>query len=80
MAETFTCDKCGNEFPADEMKEAFVEEGGEQVKKTYDAKCLDDVMNASDDVQGVEGDEKQAAVALDADDAASERESYGERK
>ena len=80
MADTFTCDKCGNEFPVDQMKEAFLEEGGQQVKKTYDAKCLDEVMNASGDVQGVEGDQKQAAVAIDADNVTEERKSYGERK
>lgn len=81
MAEkTFTCDRCGKDFPVRQMKEAFIEEDGQRVKKQYDAKCLDEVMNASGEVRGVPGDEKRAAVAIDPSGDEAERESLGERE
>jgi hypothetical protein len=78
--ETFTCDRCGKEFPVREMKEAFIEEDGQRVKKNFDASCLDQVMNASGDVRGVPGDEKRAAVAIDPEGAGGDRESLGRRQ
>ena len=77
--DTFTCDRCGNEFPAREMKEAFIEENGERVKKQFDASCLDKVMNESGEVRGVPGDEKRAAVSIDPEGSGGDRESFGER-
>lgn len=77
--ETFTCDRCGNDFPVRQMKEAFIEEDGQRVKKSYDPKCLDEVMNSSDEVRGVPGEEKRAAVAIDPDGSEADRESLGER-
>lgn len=76
---TFTCDRCGKEHREAEKKEVFVDEGGSEVKKVVCPQCLDDIMNAAGEVQGVEGDDKRAAVAVG--DAADEtdRESYGER-
>ena len=76
---TFTCDRCGREHPDAEKKEAFVDEGGSEVKKVLCASCLDEVMNQAEQVQGVEGNEKQAAVALDEAAEATDRETYGER-
>lgn len=77
--ETFTCDRCGNEFPVRQMKEAFIEEDGKRVKKTFDPKCLDEVMNSSGEVRGVPGDEKRAAVAIDPSGSGGDRQSLGER-
>lgn len=76
---TFTCERCGREHPEAEKKEVFVQEGGSEVKKTLCPKCLDEVMNQADQVQGVEGDEKKAAVALDEAADQTDRESFGER-
>jgi hypothetical protein len=78
--ETFTCDRCGEQFPAREMKEAFIEEDGQRVKKTFDASCLDQVMNESNEVRGVPGDEKRAAVAIDPEGDGGDRESLGRRQ
>lgn len=76
---TFTCERCGRDHREAEKKEVFVNEGGSEVKKAVCPQCLDEIMNSADEVQGVEGDEKRAAVAVD--DAADEtdRETYGER-
>ena len=78
--ETFTCDRCGKEFPVRQMKEAFIEEDGQRVKKNLDPQCLDEVMNEAGEVRGVSGDEKRAAVALDADGGADDRTSFGKRE
>jgi hypothetical protein len=76
--ETFNCDRCGREFPRRQLKEAFHEEGGQRVKRNLCPICLDEVMNEADQVQGVSGDEKHAAVHLD-EGAEAGGESYGER-
>jgi hypothetical protein len=60
MADTFTCDNCGKEFPADQMKEVKTE-GTDEVKK-LDPSCLDEVMNKATDVYGVEGEKKNKAA------------------
>jgi hypothetical protein len=62
------------------MKEAFIEENGERVKKRFDPKCLDEVMNAGGEVRGVAGEEKRAAVAIDAEGSDADQESLGQRK
>jgi hypothetical protein len=71
---TFTCDRCGKEFPRDQMKEVFVD----RQKMVLDPACLDEVMNESGTVRGVEGDEKQAAVQLEGEPS-PDRETYGTR-
>ena len=63
--DTFTCDRCGREFPRRRLKEAFHEENGQRIKRNLCPTCLDEVMNEAGTVQGVAGDEKQAAVHLD---------------
>ena len=62
--ETFKCDRCGREFPRRQLKEAFHDEDGKEVKRNLCPTCLDEVMNEAQAVQGVEGEEKQAAVRL----------------
>lgn len=77
--ETFTCERCGNEHRDSEKKEVFVTEGGSEVKKTVCPQCLDEIMNSADEVQGVEGDEKRAAVAVDDAADQTDRDTFGER-
>jgi NAD-dependent SIR2 family protein deacetylase len=62
MAETFTCDNCGKDFPTDDMKEAKAGESNEMLKLC--PTCLDEKMNQSSDVYGIEGDEKRRAAYL----------------
>ena len=76
---TFTCERCGKEHRESEKKEVFVNEDGNEVKKTVCPECLDEIMNSADEVQGVEGDEKRAAVAVDEAADQTNRESFGER-
>lgn len=76
---TFTCDRCGKDQTEADKKEVFVQEDGHEVKQTLCPTCLDEVMDQADRVQGVEGDDKKAAVALDDAAEATERETYGER-
>ena len=76
---TFTCDRCGRDFPESQMKEVFVGDGGQEVKKTVCPSCLDEILQQSDKAVGVEGDEKRAAVAIDEAAHDSGRRSYGER-
>lgn len=79
MAEqTFTCDRCGSDFPTRQMKEAFIEEDGRRVKKRFDPQCLDEVMNAADEVRGIAGEDRRAAVAIERSGAA-DRDSLGRR-
>lgn len=80
MSETtFTCERCGREQRDSEKKEVFVDEGGSEVKKTVCPECLDEIMSSADEVRGVEGDEKQAAVAVDQAAEDTDRETFGER-
>ena len=65
--DSFTCDRCGREFPRRQLKEAFHDEDGKQVKRNLCPTCLDEVMNESGLVQGVKGEEKRAAVHLQGD-------------
>lgn len=76
---TFTCERCGNEHREAEKKEVFVTGGGAEVKKTVCPQCLDEILNAAGEVQGVEGDDKRAAVAVDTAAEETDRETYGER-
>ena len=77
--DTFTCDRCGQSFPSRQMKEAFRQDGKERVKMELCPTCLDEVMNEAGSVQGIAGDEKRAAVRIDADGGDGERASFGER-
>ncbi len=61
---TFNCDRCANEFPRNQLKEAFREDGAERVKEQLCPSCLDIRMNESSEVRGIVGDEKAAAVHL----------------
>ncbi len=77
--ETFTCDRCGQEYPIRQMKEAFQGQGAERKKLRLCPNCLDAVMNESGEVRGVAGEEKRAAIDLDAK-GPGERESFGTRE
>ena len=68
--ETFKCERCGRDWPERQMKEAFVDEDGSRSKKNLCPECLDAVMNAADEVRGVPGEDKRAAVAIDQGDDA----------
>lgn len=76
---TFTCERCGGEHRDAEKKEVFVDEGGTEVKKTVCPECLDEIMDSADRVQGVEGDQKQAGVAVDEAAESTDRDTFGER-
>lgn len=78
--ETFTCDRCGQEYPRRQMKEAFEGAGGtERTKLELCPNCLDAVMNESGEVRGIAGEQKRAAVDLGAE-GPGDRESFGTRE
>ena len=60
MADTFTCDNCGNEFPRDQLKEVKTE-GSDEVRNLCPG-CLDETMNKASEVYGVEGEKKDKAA------------------
>lgn len=64
MTDSFTCDNCGKEFPADQMKEAFIDADGGVERQELCATCLDEKMNSAADVYGVDGQEKRRAAYL----------------
>lgn len=64
MADTFTCDNCGTELPADQMKEAFMDADGGTERQELCASCLDEKMDQAADVYGVDGQEKRRAAYL----------------
>lgn len=66
MADTFTCDNCGKEFPSDQMKEVKIGDSDQMLK--LDPGCLDEKMEESDEVYGIEGEEKRRAAFLASDD------------
>ncbi len=72
MADTFTCDNCGKEFPADQMKEVKKSDSDNVLK--VDPECLDKLMNEGAQVYGVEGEDKRRAayIAEDKGDAPDE--------
>jgi hypothetical protein len=65
MAETFTCERCGNVFPRARLKEVMYEEGRARVKKNLCPSCLDEVMKEASGFRGIVGDENRAAIHLD---------------
>ncbi len=60
--ETFTCDRCGRDFPRRQLKEVFNETESKRLQLCPE--CLDAVMNTAGEVEGVPGDEKQAAARI----------------
>jgi hypothetical protein len=76
--QSFTCDRCGREFPQRQMKEAFEGAGSERSKLELCPECLDTVMNEAGRVRGVPGEEKRAAVVVG--DGEPENASFGERE
>ena len=62
MADTFTCDNCGREFPKDQMKEVKKADSDQVLK--VDPECLDKLMNEGGQVYGVEGEEKRRAAYI----------------
>ena len=66
MSENFTCDNCSNEFPKTEMKEA--KSGDSDRMLSLCPTCLDEKMNQSEDVYGIDGDEKRRAAYLAEDE------------
>lgn len=82
MADTFTCDNCGREFPQDQMKEAFIGEGEGAGSKRQElcAECLDQKMNDAPEVYGVEGQEKRRAAYLAAGPGDAPAEATGRRE
>ncbi len=77
--ETFQCERCGREWPRRQLKEVMYEEGRDRIKKNVCPECLDEIMNQSDKVRGIVGDEKKAAVHIDRGAGRSDREGLGER-
>jgi hypothetical protein len=73
MADTFTCDNCGREFPREQLKEVIHSANGQR-KEALCAECLDKKMNEAPEVYGVPGDEKRRAAYL-ADEAGDVPES-----
>ncbi|MCA1709320.1 MAG: hypothetical protein LC808_40995 [Actinobacteria bacterium] len=80
MAETFTCDNCGQEFPRDQMKEVFMEADDGVQRQELCASCLDEKMNEAADVYGVEGQEKRRAAYLAQSAEDSPPEATGRRE
>ncbi len=65
MQETFVCDRCGQEFPQRQLKEAFMEGQESRERDQLCPSCLDIRMNEADRVKGVAGEDKRAAVRLE---------------
>jgi hypothetical protein len=63
--ETFTCDRCANDFPIRQMKEVVYEEGKTRGHQHLCPACLDQVMNESEKVRGIAGSHKAAAIHID---------------
>jgi hypothetical protein len=65
VQESFVCDRCGQEFPIRQLKEAFTEEQASREREKLCPSCLDIRMNEADRVKGVAGEHKRAAVRLE---------------
>ena len=80
--ETFSCDRCGRDWPKRQLKEVFYEEGDDKkrVRQEMCPKCLDEVMNEAAKVRGVGGEEKRTAAHVTPGPGPAERESIGERR
>jgi NAD-dependent SIR2 family protein deacetylase len=64
MADSFTCDNCGNIFPSERLKEVVRDEESGRVSQRLCPQCLDEQMNQAAEVYGVEGEEKRRAAYL----------------
>lgn len=82
MADTFTCDDCGRDFPRDQMKEVFLGNGEGEGKQhlELDPECLDKRMNEAPDVYGVEGQEKRRAAYIAAQPGDAPADATGRRE
>jgi hypothetical protein len=80
MAVTFTCDNCGSELPADQMKEVFIDADGGVERQELCATCLDEKMNSAADVYGVEGQENRRAAYLAQSPGEKPAEATGRRE
>jgi len=82
MQDTFSCDRCSEDFPVRQLKEAFSDEGDGRHKENLCPNCLDIRMTETDQVKGVAGEEKRAAVRLEDGPVtgASSSEGFGERE
>ncbi|MQB01167.1 MAG: hypothetical protein GEU78_12890 [Actinobacteria bacterium] len=76
--ETFVCERCGRDGPRRQVKEVMYEEGKDRVKKNVCPECLDEIMNRSERVKGIAGQEKRAAVHI-VGSGDGLRESFGTR-
>jgi len=64
MDETVLCARCGATVPQARMKEVMFEEGRARVTRRLCPSCLDQVMQDADQVRGIVGDEKAAAIHI----------------
>lgn len=80
MADTFTCDNCGNELPADQMKETFIDGDAGVDRQELCATCLDEKMNSAADVYGVDGQEKRRAAYLSRSPGDAPEDATGKRE
>lgn len=70
--ETFVCDRCGREWPRNQMKEVQVGDSEEKMK--VDPECLDEIMQTqARAVTGIPGDEKQVATKIEPGEGPAER-------
>jgi hypothetical protein len=64
MADTFTCDNCGNTFPREQLKEVVRDGESGRVSQRLCPQCLDEQMDQAAEVYGIEGEEKRRAAYL----------------
>ena len=74
--EQFTCEQCGQSFPANRMKELFVWHGRTRERLEVCPSCLDKAM-AEGRAEGIVGEQKKAAVQVTPGTDAGVRESIG---
>lgn len=60
--DTFVCSNCGDEYPLRQVKEVFWEEGRKRLKEELCPSCLDQRMNRANQVRGIVGQKKAAAI------------------
>jgi hypothetical protein len=62
MEDTIVCERCGTAVPVSRMKEVMYEQDRRRVTQQLCSSCLDVVMAGSDQVRGIVGERKAAAV------------------
>lgn len=60
--DTFVCSNCGDQYPLRQVKEVFWEEGRKRLKQELCPSCLDQRMNQANEVRGIVGQKKAAAI------------------